>query len=68
MLIKVTDIEFDFDSDDSGIGIKPQEMAAIVDSVRRKVWNVYEEEELVEAITDETGWLVKNISYENIFT
>ena len=56
----VENIEFDF-SDSMGT-ITEQEQEFIEDNTLG-LWHVEEEENLVDYITDQTGWCVKSIKY-----
>jgi len=56
----VENIEFDF-SDSMGT-ITEQEQEFIEDNTLG-LWQVEEEENLVDYITDQTGWCVKSIKY-----
>ena len=56
----VENIEFDF-SDSMGT-ITEQEQEFITDNTLG-LWQVEEEENLVDYITDQTGWCVKSIKY-----
>ena len=56
----VESIEFDF-SDSMGT-ITEQEQEFITDNTLG-LWHVKEEEDLVDYITDQTGWCIKSISY-----
>jgi len=62
MLYKVTSIEFDFTSDDDSL--TPEEQQDIVTSVCSGDWDADNVDDLVECITDETGWCVQNITYK----
>ena len=56
----VEKIEFDF-TDSMGT-ITEQEQEFITDNALG-VWHVEEEEDLIDAITDKTGWCVSSIQY-----
>ena len=56
----VENIEFDF-SDSMGT-ITEQEQEFIEDNTLG-LWHVEEEEDLVDYITDQTGWCIKSIKY-----
>jgi hypothetical protein len=62
MLLKLTDIEFDF-SDSEG-ELPYDEQVAVAKSVIGEVFEVDAEDELADVVSDETGWCVKYISYE----
>ena len=56
----VENIEFDF-SDSMGT-ITEQEQEFLTDNALG-LWHVEEEEDLVDYITDQTGWCIKSIKY-----
>jgi len=69
MLLKVTAIEFDFSTDsDEEFVIPESEQYEITRNVMKKVWHVYEEEELSDLISDETGWCIKSLSFDIVFS
>ena len=59
MQFRVTKIEFDFD-DGFEDGIYAQE---IIDETMSTTWEACDADDLVEEITDATGWCVKSIDY-----
>jgi hypothetical protein len=61
MLLKLTDIEFDF-SDSEG-ELPYDEQVAVAKSVIGEVFEVDDEDELADLISDETGWCVKSLDY-----
>lgn len=58
-------VTFDFTSED-GIDEMPtlDEQQKIVDSVLGKEYEVEDETEIADAISDDTGWLVKSLDYD----
>lgn len=67
MKYKITQIEFDFDDDYDGEGeISDELKEEIYDDVMFRIWEVEEEEELVDEITDYSGWCVKSIDYQEV--
>lgn len=67
MKYKITQIEFDFDDDYDEEGeISDELKEEIYDDVMFRIWEVEEEEELVDEITDYSGWCVKSIDYQEI--
>lgn len=58
MPYRITDIEFDFDDD-----IDEKEQDEICEEVYATSWIVNDEEDLVEEITNATGWCIKSIEY-----
>ncbi len=64
MLLKLTDIEFDFE--DSSGELPYDEQVAVAKSVIGEVFEVDNEDELADLISDETGWCVKSLDYLEI--
>ena len=62
MMYKVTQIEFDFESDDEYIW-NTGEQQQIVDKVTSTIWEANDEDDLIEKITYATGWCIKSIDY-----
>jgi hypothetical protein len=70
MLFQITEIEFDFEDDDydeawEGDPIPQQE---IIDEVLGQIWEVDDEEDLVDEITDSTGWCINKIDYYQVIS
>jgi len=72
MKLQVTQIEFDWGDDDWGI-VHPDDIEAgekyknkIINSVINQVYTLDEEDELVDLISDETGWCIKSLQYQQI--
>lgn len=61
----VTEIEFDFDNDDSLPSPCKAFRDELISNVRKAVWSV-DEEELVDFISDETGFCIKSINYRKV--
>ena len=61
MLLKLTDIEFDFE--DSSGELPYDEQVAVSSSVIGEVFEVDNEDELADLISDQTGWCVKSLDY-----
>ena len=59
MQFRVTQIEFDFD-DSFEVENYDED---IIDEVLATTWEAYDEEDLVEEITNATGWCIKSIDY-----
>lgn len=71
MLVKITDITLDFSSDeeyegDEEGGMSPEERNAIIADIYRWYIRVDSEDEIVDVISDKTGWLVESLDYEII--
>ena len=68
MIFNVTDIEFDFDdwyALNWDIPITSDEAKAITESAKG-ICDALDEDDLIEIITDGTGWCIKSIDYEII--
>jgi len=72
MKLKVTEIEFDWGDDDWGI-VHPDDIELgeqyknkIINSVINQDYFVETEDELADVISDETGWCVNTLSYEEV--
>lgn len=68
MKFQVTEIEFDFtdDLDDEDLDVESQE--EIYEDVFGTVWEVNDEEDLVDTITDSIGWCIKSIDYVHVLS
>ena len=64
MLLQLTDIEFDFE--DSSGELPYDEQVSVAKSVIGEVFEVENEDELADLISDETGWCVKSLDYLEI--
>ena len=64
MKLLVTKIEFDFDKDDfvEWEGLTLDEQIAITND-NLGIWEVDNEDELVDKISDKSGWCIKSIDY-----
>jgi hypothetical protein len=61
---KITAIEFDFGDDyDEGWEGDPVPQEEIIRNVMNCDWEIEDEEDLVDEITNETGWCIKSIDY-----
>lgn len=61
MLLKLTDIEFDFIDDD--VELPYDEQVAVSKSVIGEVFDVDDEDELADVISEQTGWCVNSLDY-----
>ena len=63
MYYKVTQIEFDFtdDTDDNELDYEIQEK--IIFDVKYQIWDAEDDDDLVEKITDYTGWCINSIDF-----
>ena len=64
MKLLVTKIEFDFDDNDfvEWEGLSLEEQIAITND-NLGIWEVDNEDELVDKISDNSGWCIKKIDY-----
>ena len=64
MKLLVTKIEFDFDDNDfvEWEGLSLDEQIAITND-NLGIWEVDNEDELVDKISDKSGWCIKHIDY-----
>ena len=65
MLLKLTDIEFDFEDEDGDV-LPYDEQVAVAKSIIGEVYDVTDEDELADVISDDTGWCVKSLDYVEI--
>jgi hypothetical protein len=66
MKLQITDIEFDL-SDDCGEYIDTEMLQDQLQNVYiGQFWDVTEEDELVDLISDKSGWCVNSIQYKEI--
>jgi hypothetical protein len=61
VLLKLTDIEFDFE--DSSGELPYDEQVAVAKSVIGEVFEVDNEDELADLISNQTGWCVNSLDY-----
>ncbi len=67
MQFQVTAIEFDFrDEDYDGEPVDPIYKAELLDETIGQIWEADDEDDLVEEITDATGWCINSIDYRII--
>ena len=65
MIYQIKEIEFDFD-DSFDEPITEEYKQELYDLVYANIWEVNDEEDLADAITDATGWCIKSIDYRHI--
>ena len=64
MQYRITNIEFDFDSDILDTEqMTDEDCQEIIDETMSTTWEACDGDDLVEEITDATGWCVKSIDY-----
>jgi len=67
MQFQVTAIEFDFDDDYAeGWENDPIPQQEIIDETIGQIWEVDDEDDLVDEITCATGWCIKSIDYRHV--
>lgn len=59
MRFNVTDIEFDFDE------VSFDEARAIT-AIGKGIWDASDEDDLIEQITELSGWCIKSIDYKSM--
>ena len=64
MLFKVTDIQFDFITDDDELS--PEEQLDIIEETCATVWEACDEDDLIEEITCATSWCILNVEYVHV--
>jgi len=62
MIFKITQIDFDFEYED----VTEEEQNEIINDTTSYLWDSPTEEELVNVITNNTGWTVTNLQYEKV--
>lgn len=65
MLFKITRIEFDFEMEDDEFPSQDYQENVVNESLA-KVWEVDDEEELADAISDYFGWCIKSLDYVSL--
>ena len=66
MRFNVTKIEFDFSTDmDEVYGVSPDE-ADIIEEDNLGIWDACDEDDLIEQITEESGWCINSIDYQTL--
>ena len=66
MMFQVTEIEFDFTTDDGEYELQPSKQEQIIEETIGQIWEADDEEDLIEEITAATGWCIKSIDYRII--
>jgi len=61
MQFRVTKINFDFEDDN--FELSPIEQQEVIEETLATTWEAADEEDLVEEITNATGWCIKSIDY-----
>ena len=68
MLYQITEIEFDFTTDDGEYELQPSKQEQIIDDTLGHIWEADDEDDLIEEITCATGWCIKSIDYRIILS
>ena len=68
MQFQITQIEFDFSDDISDDPLTDEYKQSVVDETVEGIWEVHDEEDLLDEISACTGWCIKSIDYRNILT
>jgi len=67
MQFQVTEIEFDFDDDyNEGWENDPIPQQEIIDETIGTIWEADDADDLVDEITNASGWCIKSIDYRHI--
>ena len=65
MLFQVTQIEFDFEMEDDQYPSEDYQQTLTSETIGQ-IWEVNDEEDLVDEITNATGWCIKSIDYVHV--
>ena len=68
MQFQVTDIEFDFTTDDVNNLPTLGYQEDITNDTLGQIWEAVDEDDLVEEITCATGWCINSIDYRHVLT
>jgi len=66
MKFQITEIEFDFTTDDGEYELQPSKQEQIIDETIGQIWDADDEDDLVEEITCATGWCVVSLNYRHV--
>ena len=61
MQFRVTNINFDFEDDN--FELSPIEQQEVIEETLATTWEAADEDDLIEEITNATGWCIKSIDY-----
>ena len=61
MQFRVTSINFDFEDDN--FELSPIEQQEVIEETLATTWEAADEDDLIEEITNATGWCIKSIDY-----
>lgn len=62
MKFRVTSVQVDFE--DGDFELPPMEQIKVIQRIMSEPWFVDDEDDLVDEITDVTGWCIKSINYQ----
>ena len=69
MQYRITDIEFDFDSDILDTEqMTDEDCQEIIDETMSTTWDADDEDDLIEEITSATGWCINSIDYRHVLS
>jgi hypothetical protein len=68
MKFQITEIEFDFFSDDVESQLQPSQQEEITDKAIGQIWDADDEDDLVEEINCAYGWCIKSLDYRIILS
>jgi len=63
MKFQITEIEFDFTTDDGEYELQPSKQEEIIEETIGQIWDADDEDDLVEEVTDATGWCVVSLNW-----
>lgn len=63
MRLKVLRVQFDFTGDNENDVEKLHNQPEVYNMVYSRIWEVEDEDDLLEQIAQETGWLVEDIEF-----
>jgi hypothetical protein len=68
MKFQITEIEFDFTTDDGEYELQPSKQEQITEETIGQIWEADDEDDLVEEITCATGWCIKSLDYRHVLS
>ena len=69
MQYRITNIEFDFDSDILDTEqMTDEDCQEIIDETMSTTWDADDEDDLIEEITSATGWCINSIDYRHVLS
>ena len=69
MQYRITNIEFDFDSDILDTEqMTDEDCQEIIDETISTTWDADDEDDLIEEITSATGWCINSIDYRHVLS